>query len=563
MIVQHNIMAINSHRQLGINNTNLAKNLEKLSSGYRINRAADDAAGLAISEKMRAQITGLNRAVMNAEDGKSLIQTAEGALQEVHSMLNRMVELATQSANGTIQADDRQKIEAEVTALKEEIDRISQSTNFNGIKLLDGSLSNNAPKDVTVQGVKVSETPAVAGAYGYTFADIEDLNVGDQLDFTVSLNNGESYTMRFEVTEDGESLRSLDDGTIFKLDTEATAGAADGEILGDTIADMVETQLSKTEFANDFIVGVDAPDSAVLNLTNRVAGTKAPQITGISRTVNNAPAVQVAQIAMSAADDDAYMSPADDVRTIREGSFTIFEVQDNLTNEDEAIFTVNGEKFVLVHADDLGGGEDDGVAGNAYADYVAELRNRGVNIINVSTVQGDDAGDLTEDDLIHIAADINHKTGLAMRVNEDGDGIIVQAPKVGNGLTMQVGDTNDAWNKITVSVDDMSSAGLGISNISMATQEAAANALEKINKAIEKVSVNRGNLGALQNRLEYTINNLNVTSENMTAAESRIRDVDMAKEMMQFTKNNVLSQAAQAMLAQANMQPQNVLQLLR
>ena len=556
MIVQHNIMAINSHRQLGINNTNLAKNLEKLSSGYRINRAADDAAGLAISEKMRAQITGLNRAVMNAEDGKSLIQTAEGALQEVHSMLNRMVELATQSANGTIQADDRQKIEAEVTALKEEIDRISQSTNFNGIKLLDGSLSNNAPKDVTVQGVKVSETPAVAGAYGYTFADIEDLNVGDQLDFTVSLNNGESYTMRFEVTEDGESLRSLDDGTIFKLDTEATASGDAGIIEAETIADMVETQLAKTEFANDFIVGVDAPGSAVLNLTNRVAGTKAPQITGISRTVNNAPAVQVAQIAMSAADDDAYMSPADDVRTIREGSFTIFEVQDNLTNEDEAIFTVNGEKFVLVHAEDLGDGD-------AYADYVAELRNRGVNIINVSTEGGETSADLTEDDLIHIAADINHKTGLAMRVNEDGNGIIVQAPKVGNGLTMQVGDTNDAWNKITVSVDDMSSAGLGISNISMATQEAAANALEKINKAIEKVSVNRGNLGALQNRLEYTINNLNVTSENMTAAESRIRDVDMAKEMMQFTKNNVLSQAAQAMLAQANMQPQNVLQLLR
>ncbi len=135
-------MAINAHRQLNVNGSNLSKNLEKLSSGYRINRAADDAAGLAISEKMRAQITALNRAVLNAEDGKSLIQSAEGALQEVHGMLNRMVELAEQSANGTIQADDRQKVEAELEALKGEIDRISKATNFNGIKLLDGSLSS-------------------------------------------------------------------------------------------------------------------------------------------------------------------------------------------------------------------------------------------------------------------------------------------------------------------------------------------------------------------------------------------------------------------------------------
>ncbi len=553
MIVQHNIMAINSHRQLGINNTNLAKNLEKLSSGYRINRAADDAAGLAISEKMRAQITGLNRAVMNAEDGKSLIQTAEGALQEVHSMLNRMVELATQSANGTIQADDRQKIEAEVTALKEEIDRISQSTNFNGIKLLDGSLSNTAPKDVIVQGVKVTETPAVAGAYGYSFADIEDLNVGDELEFTVGLNNGESYTMRFEVAADGESLRSLDDGTIFKLDTEATATGGAGAIGSETIADMVETQLVKTEFSNDYIVNVDATSSDTLNMTNRVAGTAAPQVTGVSYTVNDAPAVQVSQIAASAATNDAYVNPADEVRTIKGSSFTVFQVTDNLTNEDEAIFTVNGEKFVLINAASLDESDE-------YASQVAELENRGVHLVNVTAST---AADLVSDDLVHIAADINHKTGLAMRLNSTNNGIVVQAPKTGNGLTMQVGDTNDAWNKITVSVDDMSSAGLGISNISMATQEAAGNALAKINKAIEKVSVNRGNLGALQNRLEYTINNLNVTSENMTAAESRIRDVDMAKEMMQFTKNNVLSQAAQAMLAQANMQPQNVLQLLR
>ena len=275
MVIQHNIMSINSHRQLTVNNSSLSKNLEKLSSGYRINRAADDAAGLAISQKMRAQITGLDRAVLNAQDGSSLIQTAEGALTEVHSMLNRMVELATESANGTIQTSDRDKIQSEVEALNSEIDRISKATNFNGLNLLDGSLS----------------------------------------------------------------------------------------------------------------------------------GTK--------------------------------------------------------------------------------------------------------------------------------------------------------------GLEMQVGDTSASFNQVKVTVSDMSSTSLQINDINLSTQDGAKTALDKINVAIGKVSTTRGDLGALQNRLEHTINNLGVTSENMTAAESRVRDVDMAKEMMAFTKNNVLAQAAQSMLAQANQQPQQVLQLLR
>ena len=275
MRIQNNIMAMNAHRSLGLNNNATSKSLEKLSSGFKINRAGDDAAGLAISEKMRAQIKGLETAQANANDGISLIQTAEGALTEVHSMLNRMTELATKSANGTMQnAVDRAALQSEFTSLNSEIDRISSATNFNGITLLNGDLTTTA-------------------------------------------------------------------------------------------------------------------------------------------------------------------------------------------------------------------------------------------------------------------------------------------------LTLQVGDTSDAFQQVEVTVGDMSASGLGISAVNLGTQASAAEALVKIKDAINTVSTNRANLGAVQNRLEHTVNNLSVTTENMTAAESRIRDVDMAKEMMSFTKNNILSQAAQAMLAQANQQPQGVLQLLR
>lgn len=272
MRIQHNIAALNSYRQLGTNNNSVSKNLEKLSSGYRINRAGDDAAGLAISEKMRAQITGLEVAQKNANDGISLVQTAEGALTEVHSMLNRMVELADQSANGTYAKEDRDNLQAEIKALTSEIDRIAQSTNFNGTKLLDGSMSS---------------------------------------------------------------------------------------------------------------------------------------------------------------------------------------------------------------------------------------------------------------------------------------------------MQLQIGDTSDTFNQLTFAVASMNTTGLGLTAIDISSQTGASGAVSTIKAAISKVSTQRGSLGAIQNRLEHTINNLGATAENMTAAESRIRDVDMADEMMAYTKNNILVQAAQSMLAQANQQPQGVLQLLQ
>lgn len=390
MRIQHNISALNSHRQLGNNNNAIGKNLEKLSSGFRINKAGDDAAGLAISEKMRAQIKGLETASKNAQDGISLVQTAEGALTEVHSMLNRQVELATQSANGTYDnTTDRANLQKEVQSLNAEIDRIAESTNFNGIKLLDGNLGG---KNVTTT------------ANGVT---------------GITVNGG----------------GKIDDAQTFSF----TGGA-----------------------------GVQA--GSTLGLGTPVDGVSF----GISSTSGNG----------------------------TKGSIT-FTAQFNETALDTDAKRLAAEKY------------------------------RGMTV----TINHDAVTDTP-------TVSKGYKAGT------------------GGGLSLQVGDTNDSFQKVDVQVNSMKTANLGTSDVSVATQEDAGAAINKIKTAINTVSSTRGDLGAIQNRLEHTINNLGVTTENMTAAESRIRDVDMAKEMMEFTKNNILSQAATSMLAQANQTPQGVLQLL-
>lgn len=400
MRIQHNIAALNSYRNLTGNNNAVSKNLEKLSSGYKINRAGDDAAGLAISEKMRAQITGLNTAQKNAQDGVSLVQTAEGALTEVHSMLNRMVELADQSANGTYDnAVDRANLQKEIASLKDEIDRIADSTNFNGINLLDGSLSTKT-------------TTTLAGTEAGTKAGVD-------LKFT--------FAEQFK----GKEINvALEHKASAKDKIEATVGA-DGKI------------------------------------TLKMDATVAHSASAIKEALANADITNVA------AEDQAKMS----------------------------------------------------------------------SLLASATVTG---------------AGTTGATG--------GDGFVATAtttPPKGKSLTLQIGDTSADFNQMAVSVGDMHGEALGIADIDISTQVGAQTAVDKIKSAINSVSSTRGDLGAIQNRLEHTINNLSVTSENMTAAESRIRDVDMANEMMAYTKNNILVQSSQAMLAQANQLPQGVLQLLQ
>ena len=401
MRIQHNIAALNSYRNLTGNNSAVSKNLEKLSSGYKINRAGDDAAGLAISEKMRAQITGLNTAQKNAQDGVSLVQTAEGALTEVHSMLNRMVELADQSANGTYDnAVDRANLQKEIASLKDEIDRIADSTNFNGINLLDGSLSTSTT--ATLKGATTSTKAAVD--LKFTFAD-----QFNGKDIKVNLANAAAAGDKIEATV-----------------------AADGTI------------------------------------TLKMDATKDHSASAIKEALANAKLDDVAQ------EDRAKMSSL------------------------LASATVTGA----------------GTTGLANGDDFAEK-----------------AGTVT--------------------------------PAKGKSLTLQIGDTSADFNQMAVSVGDMHTDALGIADINISTQVGAQTAVDKIKTAINSVSSTRGDLGAIQNRLEHTINNLSVSAENMTAAESRIRDVDMANEMMAYTKNNILVQSSQAMLAQANQLPQGVLQLLQ
>ena len=401
MRIQHNIAALNSYRNLTGNNNAVSKNLEKLSSGYRINRAGDDAAGLAISEKMRAQITGLNTAQKNAQDGVSLVQTAEGALTEVHSMLNRMVELADQSANGTYDnAVDRANLQKEIASLKDEIDRIADSTNFNGINLLDGSLSTKTT--TTLIGATTGTNAAVD--LNFTFAEQfkgKDINV--------------------------------------KLEHAGSAGT--------TI---------------EAVVGADG------KITLKMDATKDHSASAIKEALANA------NITAVAADDKAKMS----------------------------------------------------------------------SLLASATVTGAGTTGLTTGDGFAAA------TGTT-------------TPAKGKSLTLQIGDTSKDFNQMAVSVGDMHGEALGIADIDISTQVGAQTAVDKIKSAINSVSSTRGDLGAIQNRLEHTINNLSVTAENMTAAESRIRDVDMANEMMAYTKNNILVQSSQAMLAQANQLPQGVLQLLQ
>jgi len=378
MRINNNIMAMNTYRQLGAANTNASKSMEKLSSGLKINKAGDDAAGLAISEKMRSQIRGLNQASRNAQDGISMIQTAEGALNEVHSILQRIRELAVQANNGTNTSEDKAKIQAEIVELRTEITDIANRTEFNGQNLLTGALG---------------ATVAAEGT-------------------------------------------NIDGGTTAKFKIVDVAGAALGT-------------------GYELVTGDAAADTITLSAPNDT----------VTQTI------KVADIAAIA----------------------------------------DGTRFYF---DKLG--------------------------ITIEKVGNADAAGITANNTFNVTA---------------------------NGISFQIGA--NSGQELDVSINDMRANQLGsgtlkIEEIDVTDDEQAfADRLASIDAALTTVSQERAKLGAYQNRLEHTIANLDTSSENLQAAESRIRDVDMAKEMMEFTKNNILQQAATAMLAQANQAPQGILQLLR
>lgn len=490
MRIQHNIAALNSYRNLTGNNNAVAKNLEKLSSGYRINRAGDDAAGLAISEKMRAQITGLNTAQKNAQDGVSLVQTAEGALTEVHSMLNHMVELADQSANGIYDNEvDRANLQKEIASLKDEIDRIADSTNFNGINLLDGSLSAAKldVKSASIAGNPI--TPTVNAATGTTSTFVVKAGAA-----------GTKQTLTVEYADESGTLHEVE----VEYTSDTDAGKNDAAILG---------ALQKSELASVFDIKSDTKGN--FTLTSKVGGENGAKLTGISTTDTTPDAVKAGAVTKG----------KNETVTLTNGAHNIAA---------GATIVLNGKTYEFV------------------ANTGSKPKTEGATAIVVGV--NDDA----------TIANLNTALENAgVKATKAGANLVLSATKDGAALTLQIGDTSEDFNQMNVSVGDMHTAALGIADIDISTQAGAKAAVDKIKSAINSVSSTRGDLGAIQNRLEHTINNLSVTAENMTAAESRIRDVDMANEMMAYTKNNILVQSSQAMLAQANQLPQGVLQLLQ
>ena len=567
MRIQHNIMAMNAYRNYTNNTSALSKNLEKLSSGYKINRAGDDAAGLAISEKMRAQITGLDKAQDNAKDGISLVQTAEGALTEVHDMLNRMYELAEQSANGTFEdGNDRSQLQKEVKQLKDEINRIADSANFNGIKLLDGSLSggsqvDNVAMDATtaVKGIYTTAAAVDTGALGKLTVD----DIGKTLDYTVTWkdSSGKEQTTTVSLTYQGDGTGAVSadntknyftdaNGNKYHLDASSTAGKLKASQVQSSI--LAGLKADKT-FSENFDIA--AGTGSKIQLTSKLEGSAGAQIVGIG--VSETTSLAAGFGATMAGDVVHTQEPYDSMQKFNAANLTVVNgASKGITLEQikSNIFELDGHKFL--------------VATGLTNDQIKALGDD-ITIISLGSAGAPDAADAKK-----IAAEISRVTGMETKVydaavtkaNITTTDIVFTKDKLsltGNSLTLQIGDTSDSYNQLTVAIKDCHTAAIGIEDLDIGNQEGANAALDVIKNSINYISDVRGTLGATQNRLDHTINNLSVMQENIQDAESTIRDTDVADEMMAYTKNNILIQSAQAMLAQANQVPQGVLQLLQ
>jgi len=560
MRIQHNISALDAANRLKTNDNEISKNIAKLSSGYRINSAADDAAGLAVSEKMRAQINGLNQAQDNAKNGISLVQTAEGGLNETSAILQRMNTLAVESANGTYQdGTDRANLQKEVTDLKSTIDRIASSTNFNQINLLDGSLSTSAAQ-VEVDphlAANVKATNAVAGENDVTISKgLNGTASGASSTYTFTVDeNGASTTHTIElsfakaaVTADGFTY-SIDGGTTGT--TTATIGDA-AKATATNVAGALSEVVGKADWGKDFTLGGVAP---AITFTALKAGTAAPEITGLSYEIHDdgGKAIGTEGVATAKAAEDSVQVLDATAQTI-DGTVG---TGDTAVNAQSKVFTVGGRKFALAKT---------GTESN-----VQSMVGKDVDVLS-ATASGVTAADITKavteinkvvgQDVVYQVKDTTDGTpnaagtGLAFG---DGKGVAGS----GKALSFQVGADNKSDQRVSLGIKDMSSKGLGIAGVNVGDQSSAQTAINTIKAAINTVDTERANLGGIQNELEHTNNNLNTMSQNLTSAESTIRDVDMSNEYVQYSKNQILSQAATAMLTQANAQPQNVLSLLK
>ena len=471
MVVQHNLTAMNSNRMLGVTTKTQAKSTEKLSSGYKINRAADDAAGLSISEKMRKQIRGLDQASTNAQDGISAVQTAEGALTEVHSMLQRMNELATQAANGTNSSSDRSSIQDEIDQLTTEIDRVAETTKFNETYLLKGNGKTSNVK-VNAKDAGIEGTLTGVGTGTATFK-------------MTALKTGESITI-----------------------------GSKGYTIGTTISE-VKDAIADTK--------VKTGDKVTINGTEYTVADKA----------------------------------ANEDRT--ENLLTKDSLKE-LVNDGAKVIVGTQTYVAMTDADKNQVGDNDASVISANKAY--ELISK--ELIKASSI-GADPGE--EAKISAKDSDYTGKGAYSKATNTQVTFVIGEGSREvtqGLQLGLHVGADADENNKISFTIDTMDSAGLGVKGLNIVdkTGAKATYAIDSIADAISKVSAQRSSLGAVQNRLEHTINNLDNVVENTTSAESQIRDTDMAETMVEYSKNNILAQAGQSMLAQANQSNQGVLSLL-
>ena len=487
MVVQHNLTAMNSNRMLGITTKSQAKSTEKLSSGYKINRAADDAAGLSISEKMRKQIRGLTQASSNAQDGISAVQTAEGALNEVQDMLQRMNELAVKAANGTQSEDDRSYIQNEIDQLTTEIDRVAETTKFNETYLLKGDQDNEK-------------------AYTYSYA--------------TATGKAATATMSTTASTKGSKITTM----IFKT----TASADEQNEVAKLIRDQgINVQYSSKDSATTGKVVISATVS--LNGTDKYTVTNT---NGNDYSIKDAKGNEIATFTL----ENANLGEKDKADAITPGTETFTASKATAGYKD-------GDTVKYYDKD------GNGIPENALSKYFSSTTNAAGTVSSTVKADAPLVYDALGNKIDAAVADISAKQDLTGALT----------------LTLHVGADATSNNQISVNLDAMSAKGLGVNGLKVdGTDDTnAKGSIETIKEAIQKVSTQRSALGAVQNRLEHTISNLDNVVENTTSAESQIRDTDMATEMVKYSNNNILAQAGQAMLAQSNQSNQGVLSLLQ
>lgn len=580
MRINHNIMAINNYRQLTSNNSQVSKSLEKLSSGQRINRAGDNAAGLAISEKMRGQIRGLDQAGANAQDGISLIKTAEGALSETHSLVQRIRELSVQAANDTNVAADRESIQSEIDQLTKEVDRIGNTTEFNTKKLLN---QGNASVSVADQQNLISSLKK------WWLAEAEDL-VTNSFGLTAS---GINMAVEF-ISDTSPSAYAAAVYGSFTSQPGNTLGTPDITGKGTNLTlkiNLAYSQPTDTQDGGtypqyvDRVIAHEMTHAVMMSTMNfadlpiwfnegmaEFAHGGDERLEGGIASLGSVEAV-VANIDTGSYSDwqgqandyaSAYLAVRylDKQIRLNGGATGIKEVTSYLAanpthNLDQALTSVKA-----AHA---------GLSFNSTATWISQFKatvttaNLGATTGVVLTAGPEvDTGSATGSDATGGSA----KTAESIMPETIGSGALTGfnitwpdlADSAAQSFNIQIGA--NTGQSMAVSTSDMRASALGIDALDVSSYSKANDAIAACDSAISMVSAERSRLGAYQNRLEHTIKNLQTSSENLTSSESRIRDVDMAREMMAFTKNNILSQAAQAMLSQANQQPQGVLQLL-